>query len=171
MASTPPRVTRDQILTLIAVCLASITMPFNFTAAAVALPAIGHQFAGSAMAVNWVSNAFMLTFGSCLMLAGAMADNYGRKRTFTYGIAVFALLSAALPLAPNLLIFDLLRAGARLSQNCLALRFSRNTSSCPSDPWCCPIRAFWLGMNGRFIIFLAEIQPVSCKPLLLFYPV
>jgi len=126
MATTPSRATRDQILTLIAVCLSSITMPFNFTAAAVALPAIGHQFSGSAMAVNWVSNAFMLTFGSCLMLAGAMADNYGRKITFTYGIAVFALLSAALTVAPNLFIFDLLRAGQGVAA---AIAFSGGMSA------------------------------------------
>jgi MFS family permease len=95
---------------LLAVCIAAITMPFNFTAAAVALPAIGRAFSGSPMEINWVTNAFMLTFGSLLMVAGAMADSYGRKKIFTSGIAAFAAASAALALSPDMLTFDVLRA-------------------------------------------------------------
>jgi MFS family permease len=97
-------------LILLAVCIAAISIPLNFTAAAVALPAIGRAYGGSPIALNWVTNAFMLTFGSCLMLAGALADSYGRKRVFVSGVTAFALFSAALVLAPNLLCFDLLRA-------------------------------------------------------------
>ncbi|KGQ13224.1 putative MFS-type transporter [Beauveria bassiana D1-5] len=101
-------------------------MPFNFTAAAVALPAIGQSFHGSTMAVNWVANAFMLTFGSCLMLAGALADSYGRKRMFAGGIAAFALLSAALLAAPNLFVFDLLRGAQGVAA---AIAFSGGMSA------------------------------------------
>lgn len=101
---------RQRLLILLAVCIASITMPLNFTAAAVALPAIGRAFNGSPLELNWVTNAFMLTFGSGLMVAGAMADSYGRKRIFTVGTGAFALLALTLPLAPSLLWFDLARA-------------------------------------------------------------
>lgn len=117
---------RSKILTLISICIASITMPFNFTAAAVALPSIGHSFNGTPMAINWVTNAFMLTFGSCLMVAGALADNYGRKKTFTLGIAAFALLSAALTIAPNLFVFDILRASQGIAA---AIAFSGGMSA------------------------------------------
>lgn len=95
---------------LLAVCIAAITMPLNFTAAAVALPAIGRAYGAEPLALSWVTNAFMLSFGSCLMLGGALADVYGRKRIFLTGISAFALLSAALTAAPSLLWFDLLRA-------------------------------------------------------------
>ncbi|WP_296257802.1 MULTISPECIES: MFS transporter [unclassified Pseudomonas] len=95
---------------LLAVCIAAITMPLNFTAAAVALPAIGRTFGADPLALNWVTNAFMLTFGSCLMLGGALADSYGRKRLFLAGVSAFAALSAGLTVAPSLLWFDLLRA-------------------------------------------------------------
>jgi MFS family permease len=100
----------QKTLILLAVCIAAITMPLNFTAAAVALPAIGRTFGADPLALNWVTNAFMLTFGSCLMLAGALADNYGRKRVFLAGVSAFAVLSAASTLAPSLMVFDLLRA-------------------------------------------------------------
>jgi len=108
---TPIALTAMQkTLILIAVCIASITMPLNFTAAAVAIPAIGRSFEGTPMALNWVTNAFMLTFGSGLMAAGALADHYGRKTVFIAGISGFAVFSAASTFAPNLLCFDLLRA-------------------------------------------------------------
>jgi MFS family permease len=100
----------QKTLILLAVCIAAITMPFNFTAAAVALPTIGRAFGGSPMELNWVTNAFMLTFGSCLMVAGALADSFGRKKVFVSGVASFALLSAALTFAPDLMLFDVLRA-------------------------------------------------------------
>lgn len=110
MTVTPATSTAQKTLILLAVCIAAISMPLNFTAAAVALPAIGRTYGGSPIALNWVTNAFMLTFGSCLMVAGALADSYGRKRVFVGGVMAFALFSVGLVFAPNLLGFDLLRA-------------------------------------------------------------
>ena len=108
--TVPPVTSATQkTLILLAVCIAAISMPLNFTAAAVAVPAIGRAYGGSPIALNWVTNAFMLTFGSCLMVAGAMADSYGRKRVFVGGVMAFALFSIGLVFAPNLLWFDLLR--------------------------------------------------------------
>lgn len=115
-----------RLLILLAVCIASITMPLNFTAAAVAVPAIGKAFNGTPLELNWVTNAFMLTFGSGLMLAGALADSYGRKRLFIFGIAAFALLALALPLAPDLFWFDLARAAQGVAA---AAAFSGGMSS------------------------------------------
>jgi MFS family permease len=108
---TPIALTKVQkTLILIAVCIASITMPLNFTAAAVAIPAIGRSFDGTPIELNWITNAFMLTFGSGLMAAGALADHYGRKTVFIAGLSGFAVFSALSTFAPNLLCFDLLRA-------------------------------------------------------------
>src|SRR5579859_6671000 len=63
-----------QVAVLAAVCLAALVLPLSFSAGAVATPAIGRDLGGSAVALNWITNAFMLTFGSCLMSAGALAD-------------------------------------------------------------------------------------------------
>lgn len=95
---------------LAAVCLAALAMPLSFTGPAVALPAIAADLGGSPIALSWVTNAFMLSFGSCLMAAGALADRFGRKRVFLAGIAGFALSSMGLAAAPDIAWLDLLRA-------------------------------------------------------------
>ncbi|CAJ0771961.1 MFS transporter [Ralstonia chuxiongensis] len=97
-------------LVLAAVCMAGLVLPLSFTGAAVATPAIGRALGGSATALNWVVNGFMLAFGSCLMVAGAMADSYGRKRVFASGIALFVLASIGVALAPSVNAIGWLRA-------------------------------------------------------------
>lgn len=98
-------------LVLGAVCLAALMLPLSFSAGAVATPAIGRDIGGSATALTWITNAFMLTFGSLLMAAGTLADRYGRKRVFMVGVATFTAFSMALGLAPSVWLIDLLRAG------------------------------------------------------------
>lgn len=95
---------------LAGVCLASAAMPMTFTGPAVALRDIAHSLGHAPVALAWVTNAFMLGFGSCLMLAGALADRHGRRRMFLLGIAAFVLASLALIGAPGLTVFNLLRA-------------------------------------------------------------
>lgn len=95
---------------LAAVCLAALGMPLSFTGPAVVLPAVRDALGGSPVQLNWVTNAFMLSFGGALMAAGALADAYGRKRVFTLGLAVVALSTSLLTLAPGIVSFDLARA-------------------------------------------------------------
>ncbi len=99
-----------RLFVLVAVCCAAAAMPLTFTGPAVALPAISRTLGGSPLALNWVTNAFMLTFGSTLMAAGALADAYGRKRLFLGGLVVFGLISLGLAFAGNIVWFDGLRA-------------------------------------------------------------
>jgi MFS family permease len=95
---------------LTAVCLAALALPLSFSAGALATPAIGRELAGGPVEMNWITNAFMLTFGSLLMAAGALADRFGRKRLFAIGVSGFALVSLLLGFAPSILVVDLLRA-------------------------------------------------------------
>ncbi len=95
---------------LLAVCLAALVLPLSFSGAAMATHAIANDFGGSPAGLKWITNAFMLSFGSLLMAAGAFADEFGRKRVFTAGVALFALVSLGIGFAPNLFVFDLLRA-------------------------------------------------------------
>ncbi len=97
------------VSTLAAVCLAALVLPLSFTSGAVATPAISQALGGSPFALAWITNAFMLTFGSLLMAAGALADQYGRKRQFAIGLFMFVLVSLALCFAPSVLWIDLLR--------------------------------------------------------------
>jgi MFS family permease len=95
---------------LTAVCFAALALPLSFSAGALATPAIGRELAGGPVELNWITNAFMLTFGSLLMAAGALADRFGRKRLFAIGVSGFTLVSLLLGFAPSILVVDLLRA-------------------------------------------------------------
>jgi MFS family permease len=110
--SSPPSasVRRSPAAIVAAVCLAALVLPLSFSGGALATPAIGAYFHGSPLALNWITNAFMLTFGSCLMAAGTLADRYGRKRIFICGIAGFTLLTLLIALAPGLIALNVLRA-------------------------------------------------------------
>src|SRR5690242_19569951 len=74
-----------------AVCLAALAMPISFTGPALALPLLARTFHGSPLGLEWVTNAFMLAFGSCMLAAGTLADLFGRKRVFLCGASAFAL--------------------------------------------------------------------------------
>ncbi len=99
-----------RLVVLFAICCSSAAMPLTFTGPAVAIPAISRTLGGDPVALNWVTNAFMLTFGSTLMAFGALADFFGRKRIYVIGLTAFTVFSAALAFSPNILALDCLRA-------------------------------------------------------------
>src|SRR3546814_8588809 len=85
--SSRRRQTMCALVTGVQTCALPIcaAMPMVFTGPAVALGAIAHELSASSAALAWVTNAFMLAFGSCLLAAGALADRVGRRRIFLGG--------------------------------------------------------------------------------------
>ncbi|WP_424534877.1 MFS transporter [Sphaerisporangium viridialbum] len=59
----------------------------------VAIPEIQHEFGMSAAAAQWLAGAYILAFGSFLLLGGRCADLFGRRRVLVFAMAVFALVS------------------------------------------------------------------------------
>lgn len=112
--TAPGRATARRAFVLAAVCLAALCMPLSFTGPAIAIPAIAAELHAGPLALAWITNAFMLSFGGCLMAAGALADRYGRKRVFLLGMSVFFAAALALAAAPSILLLDLLRAAQGL---------------------------------------------------------
>ncbi|MEM5457429.1 MFS transporter [Paraburkholderia phytofirmans] len=108
--ATSYRTDSGKPLILAAVCLAALVLPLAFSGGAVATPAIGRDLGGSASALTWITNAFMLSFGSLLMAAGALADQFGRKRLFVSGLGGFIVTSLAMSFAPSVVWLDVLRA-------------------------------------------------------------
>lgn len=104
-----PRSAAQQVMVLAGFCIAVLVLPLNFGGAAVSAPTIGTALGGSPVAVNWILNAFMLSFGSSLMISGALADLLGRRRVFAVGVALFAATSLGIAAAPTLLWVDFLR--------------------------------------------------------------
>jgi EmrB/QacA subfamily drug resistance transporter len=56
----------------------------------VALPSIGHDLHYSPVGLQWVVNAYVLTFAGFLLLGGRAADSFGRRKIFLIGLLVFA---------------------------------------------------------------------------------
>ncbi|WP_373888554.1 MFS transporter [Massilia genomosp. 1] len=110
MSKTSTNCAGDRSVILAAVCLAALTLPLSFSGGAVATPAIGRDLGGDPVALNSITNAFMLPFGGLQMASGALADEYGRKRVFTIGVGLLTVVSLALSFAPDVLVLDLLRA-------------------------------------------------------------
>lgn len=94
---------------LLTVCLAVLVLPLSFSAGAMATPAIAADLGGEPLALSWITNAFMLSFGSSLMVAGALVDRFGAKRLFQTGIASFAVTSLLIGGAPDIVWLDVLR--------------------------------------------------------------
>jgi MFS family permease len=87
------RLERTTILALVAMGVAVFIVANDFTALAVALPAIEKQFDTDVGTVQWVINAYALTFGVLIVVGGRLADIFGRKRIFMIGAGVFAVFS------------------------------------------------------------------------------
>lgn len=96
-------------LVLLAVCIAGGLLPASLTGASVALPDIGANLHAGIVPVQWVVNAYNLTFASFMLVAGALADLVGRRRMFAAGAALFAVCAAGSAVAGDILLLDLAR--------------------------------------------------------------
>jgi EmrB/QacA subfamily drug resistance transporter len=92
---------RRRWASLMVVCLAQLMIVLDVTIVNVALPAIQHDLGFSQASLTWVVNAFLVTFGSLLLLAGRLGDLAGRKRVFLAGVIMFTVASLLCGLAPT----------------------------------------------------------------------
>lgn len=82
-------------LSLTILCLGVLMIVLDTTIVNVALPSIRNDLQFSETSLVWVVNAYMLTFGGCLLLGGRLGDLYGHRRVFLMGLVVFTLASLA----------------------------------------------------------------------------
>ncbi|MFJ6436856.1 MFS transporter [Streptomyces sp. NPDC091416] len=75
---------------------------FTLAAIAVPLPRIGTELSLERADLILLSAAYGLTFAGLVLLGGRLADRYGGRRTLTAGLVLFAVSSAAAPLAPGI---------------------------------------------------------------------
>src|SRR6186997_833534 len=92
-ASTAGSGDRRRWLMLLVVCLAQLMILLDATIVNVALPSIQRDLGFTQGDLTWVVNAFLVTFGSFLLLAGRLGDLFGRKRVFLAGVIVFTAAS------------------------------------------------------------------------------
>jgi EmrB/QacA subfamily drug resistance transporter len=116
--------------TMLAVVLGSAIVFLDSTVVNVALPKIGEDLPSRWFRVlegqSFVYNAYLLSLSSLLVLAGALNDRYGRKRTFSIGLVGFGVTSVLCGAAPTmdlLIVFRVLQgvAGAILVPGALSI--------------------------------------------------
>jgi EmrB/QacA subfamily drug resistance transporter len=90
---------RNRWLALVIVCLGYLMIVLDVTIVGVALPSIREDLGFSESSLAWVANAYLLTFGGFLLLAGRLGDLFGHRRLFLMGIALFTLASLGCGLA------------------------------------------------------------------------
>jgi EmrB/QacA subfamily drug resistance transporter len=78
---------------LILLCVAQFVDVLDVNAVIVALHSIGQDLGFSQAGLQWVVSAYVLFFAGFLLLAGRVADQWGRRRTFVVGLAVFTAAS------------------------------------------------------------------------------
>ncbi|MBR8057224.1 DHA2 family efflux MFS transporter permease subunit [Burkholderia dolosa] len=86
---------------LLVLCLGVLMIVLDSTIVNVALPSIGTDLHFSETALVWVVNAYLLTFGGCLLLGGRLGDLYGQRRMFLAGLVLFTLASLACGVAQS----------------------------------------------------------------------
>jgi EmrB/QacA subfamily drug resistance transporter len=98
--------TRNRWIALGLICLSSLMIVLDATIVNVALPSIQRDLGFSQSSLAWVFNAYLLTFGGLMLLAGRAADLLGRRRVLVWGIALFTAASLMCGLAgsPTMLV-------------------------------------------------------------------
>ncbi|WP_406446512.1 MFS transporter [Streptomyces sp. NBC_01613] len=89
-------------LTLTAALLGFALIGLDASVVNVALPSIGHALGGGMSGLQWVVDAYTLSFAALMLSTGAFSDRAGASRAYALGITVFTLASVACGLAPNL---------------------------------------------------------------------
>lgn len=86
---------------LAASVIGSSMIAIDATAINVALPVMQRELQASSDQVLWVIEGYALFLGALTLLGGSLGDVFGRRATFAFGIAIFAVASAVCALAPN----------------------------------------------------------------------
>jgi EmrB/QacA subfamily drug resistance transporter len=142
---------------LIATTLGAFLTPFMGSAMNVAVPFIGQEFGMNATTLPWINNSFLIASLTFLLPFGRLADIYGRKKIFTWGIAAFTVFTFLCALANSTEMFLAFRAlqgisGAMIFGTSVALV----TSAYPPKE-----RGRVLGINVASIYFALSIGPVA----------
>src|SRR5204862_7937806 len=80
---------RSRWIALVVLCVGMLMIILDMTIVNVALPSIQRDLGFSQANLAWVVNAYLITFGGLLLLAGRLGDLVGRRKMFMIGLGVF----------------------------------------------------------------------------------
>ncbi|MVU83350.1 DHA2 family efflux MFS transporter permease subunit [Nocardia sp. ET3-3] len=103
---------RRKTIILVTCCLSLLISSMDATIVNVAIPTIRADLGAPLSKLQWIVDVYTLTLASLLMLSGAAADRFGRKRVFRIGLLTFAAGSLLCSLAPTIEVL----IGARFLQ-------------------------------------------------------
>lgn len=121
--------TSQQRLVLTIAILASLVAFLDGSVVNVALPAISKELGGGLSTQQWVVDAYLITLGALILVAGSLSDVFGRVTILRWGLWGFGITSLLCAIAPNAEILIVGRglqgiAGALLVPSSLALIMS-----------------------------------------------
>src|ERR1039457_666703 len=82
-------------------CVAQFMVILDLSIVNVALPSIQSDLGFTSPDLQWVVDAYAITFAGFLMLGGRAADHFGQRRTLVAGLVLFGLASLAGGAAPD----------------------------------------------------------------------
>ena len=144
---------RFPALTVAATSLGFAVVQLDVTIVNVALPRIGGDLGASVTSLQWIVDAYTLTFAVLLLSAGALSDRLGARAAYVAGFALFALASSMCGLAPDACSLIAARAlqgvgAALLVPSSLALL----NAACDGNPsWRARAVGFWTAAGGASI--------------------
>src|ERR1039457_7103049 len=151
-AETPPADSKQgsgSAWLLTVCCVAQFMVILDLSIVNVALPSIQSSLGFSSPDLQWVVDAYAITFAGFLMLGGRAADRFGQRRMIVIGLLLFGLASLAGGAAPDQGVLVAARAlqgfaGALMAATSLAII----TASFPPGPKLHRAIGLWAAMNG-----------------------
>lgn len=121
--------TRQQLLVLVIAILASFVAFLDGSVVTVALPAMSAELGGGLAVQQWIVDAYLITLGALILVAGSLSDLLGRIRIIRLGLIGFGIASVLIAAAPTAELVIVLRAaqgiaGALLVPSSLAMIMS-----------------------------------------------
>jgi EmrB/QacA subfamily drug resistance transporter len=96
--------------TLAVVCLATAMLMLDIAVVNTALPHIARDLDAGLTGVQWVVDAYTLALATVVLSAGSVADRFGRRRIFMWGMGLFTVSSLACALSQSITMLDAARA-------------------------------------------------------------
>ncbi|MBH1933262.1 MFS transporter [Streptomyces sp. AV19] len=112
--TAPPRTRPRPAATLGLVLLGMLTLAMSMSGTTVALPDIGADLGASGAPLQWVITGYFLSASSFMLVAGSLADAFGRRRVYRIGAVLFTAGLALSATASDVLLLDAARIVAGL---------------------------------------------------------
>lgn len=104
-AAPAPAVQARARAPLVVSCAAALLALINYTVPALTLPLTAADLGAGPTGPAWILNGILLGLSALLLVAGVVADEYGRRRTYLAGMLLFALATVLTATAPTTAVF------------------------------------------------------------------